>query len=313
MHAAACRNIPEMHLHLEEEHWRRVEANAKARAAHLRASDFSAYLDHVEKQGDQHVDKLLQDSNSCLIQILKRLQKNGTGWTLAQRRLAMTISGRQCGVTHCVGLAQLWCTMSTQPEHSLTLSPYQGGFLGVHRSVTLSTCFHKSDAFCEALHLGLHSLQCDARTRSRTSTLCTVAAQRNPSVSGKQRHSMIRMRTGRHQPACSMPWACSFQSVYMMLTFCNVRNLVAEIHSEELNAGLTANKQNEEASSIRITSANWTALAEKIPAVLSELPDLTTELHPHQVDGLSWLVGLHDISFNGILADEMGVPCPLCV
>lgn len=80
------------------------------------------------------------------------------------------------------------------------------------------------------------------------------------------------------------------------------------IHSPEVNAGLTTYSQNEQASSIRDTSANWTALAEMIPAVLSELPDLQTEMLPHQVDGLSWLVGLHDMSFNGILADEMGVP-----
>ena len=71
-----------MHAHLEEEHWKRIETNAKARAAHLRASDFNAYLDEVEKQGDEHVDKLLEDSNSCLVKILARLTQSGTGGRL---------------------------------------------------------------------------------------------------------------------------------------------------------------------------------------------------------------------------------------
>eukprot|EP00892_Ulva_mutabilis_P010150 jgi/Ulvmu1/7507/UM037_0051.1 len=148
-HAACHKGIGEMHAHLEQEYWRRVEENAKARATHLRASDFNAYLDEVEKQGDQHVDKLLEDSNSCLLKILTRLSAS--------------------------------------------------------------------------------------------------------------------------------------------------------------REGLVSTGKDGQGTSIRDTSAGWAALAEKIPAVLSQLPDLKIELHPHQLDGLSWLVGLHDISFNGILADEMGL------
>ena len=81
-------------------------------------------------------------------------------------------------------------------------------------------------------------------------------------------------------------------------------------------AGLISTSVEEHGSSIRDTSAGWKALAEKIPAVLDKLPDLRAEMHPHQIDGLSWLVGLHDISFNGILADEMGAlltSCPTCM
>lgn len=73
------KHIGEAHARLEEEYWKRVEANTKARAAHLRASDFNAYLDEVEKQGDEHVDKLLQDSNSCLLKILTRLSQSRKG------------------------------------------------------------------------------------------------------------------------------------------------------------------------------------------------------------------------------------------
>ena len=30
----------------------------------------------------------------------------------------------------------------------------------------------------------------------------------------------------------------------------------------------------------------------------------------YQIDGLNWLVNLHDNGINGILADEMVRPCP---
>lgn len=137
--AANCQNIPKIHLRLEQEHWKQVEADAKARAAHLRASDFNAYLDEVEKQGDEHVDKLLQDSNSCLIKILTRLQKSGVGGTLAQISLTETIPGRQLVDTR--SAACTLCTVSSQPEPSLTLSPCLCRLFGVHLSATLSTQF----------------------------------------------------------------------------------------------------------------------------------------------------------------------------
>jgi hypothetical protein len=40
---------------------------------------------------------------------------------------------------------------------------------------------------------------------------------------------------------------------------------------------------------------------------LEKLPSLQTVLHDHQRQALAWMIGLHDLEFNGILADEMGM------
>lgn len=55
------------------------------------------------------------------------------------------------------------------------------------------------------------------------------------------------------------------------------------------------------------SSTAWQALAERVPAAIDVQPSMLQagQLHDYQMHGLRWLVGLHDRSLNGILADEM--------
>ena len=57
------------------------------------------------------------------------------------------------------------------------------------------------------------------------------------------------------------------------------------------------------------STGTWSLLARAIPAQLDEQPAELAEvvLHDYQMDGLRWMLGLHDHSLDGILADEMGV------
>ena len=66
--------LQETHTKAEESYWATVAETAKLRAAHLRSSDFNTYLEEVNKEGNQFVGKLLQESADCLTQTIDRLQ-----------------------------------------------------------------------------------------------------------------------------------------------------------------------------------------------------------------------------------------------
>lgn len=63
--------------------------------------------------------------------------------------------------------------------------------------------------------------------------------------------------------------------------------LLFTLKSEVIAAGT----MNKDLSGIRNATDSWTSLAQRIPADLQgRLPALQTELHDHQVQGLSWMV-----------------------
>lgn len=66
--------LQDTHVKAEESYWANVAETAKLRAAHLRSSDFNTYLEEVDKEGNQFVGKLLQESADCLTQTIDRLQ-----------------------------------------------------------------------------------------------------------------------------------------------------------------------------------------------------------------------------------------------
>lgn len=72
--SSIVQQLQETHARAEESYWANVAETAKLRASHLRSSDFNAYLEEVNKEGNQFVGKLLQESASCLTQTLDRLQ-----------------------------------------------------------------------------------------------------------------------------------------------------------------------------------------------------------------------------------------------
>jgi SNF2 family DNA or RNA helicase len=56
------------------------------------------------------------------------------------------------------------------------------------------------------------------------------------------------------------------------------------------------------------SSLSWDHLSERIPATLNVQPKGLNgiEMHDYQMHGLRWMLGLHDLGLNGILADDMG-------
>jgi hypothetical protein len=61
--------------------------------------------------------------------------------------------------------------------------------------------------------------------------------------------------------------------------------------------------------SLQESSMSWDHLSKRIPAEINFQPEGLSgiELHDYQMHGLRWMLGLHDLGLNGILADDMGV------
>ena len=84
--------LQDTHVKAEESYWANVAETAKLRAAHLRSSDFNTYLEEVDKEGNQFVGKLLQESADCLTQTIDRLQAQQPSRASGILRTRVTLS-----------------------------------------------------------------------------------------------------------------------------------------------------------------------------------------------------------------------------
>ena len=88
----------------------------------------------------------------------------------------------------------------------------------------------------------------------------------------------------------------------------NAMEIYEQDEEEKKNAAKTpAVRMSEEAEDASMmataTSKRTVTRIDKQPVNLSE----HCKMHPYQLEGLNWLIKLHDNAINGILADEMGL------
>eukprot|EP00884_Botryococcus_braunii_P002023 jgi/Botrbrau1/11821/Bobra.0224s0018.1 len=92
-----------------------------------------------------------------------------------------------------------------------------------------------------------------------------------------------------------------------------LRTLTTRLHGGTQKSALQLNKNHgidgAKIMDLKESTSAWDCLAEKLQADISSQPPLLTggQLSGYQMQGLRWMVGLHQHGMNGILADEMGL------
>jgi hypothetical protein len=104
---------------------------------------------------------------------------------------------------------------------------------------------------------------------------------------------------------------CKFRFGFLPLLCCGLPLDRLHCHiatsSTHMHVGGAGSSQST-ASALQKSADSWDALARAIPADLDTQPAALqgVHLHSYQMHGLRWLLGLHDLGLNGILADDMG-------